>query len=32
VRDTVTGAEKTYHHAYSSGILCGDQDTGAFLP
>ena len=34
VRDTVTGVEKTYHHAYAPGAttLCGDQDTDAFLP
>ena len=34
VRDTVTGNEKTYHHAYTPGVveLCGDQDTNAFPP
>lgn len=32
VRDTVTGVEKTYHHGYTPGILCGDQDTSAFAP
>ena len=30
VRDTVTGAEKTYHNA--QGNFCGDSDTVAFAP